>query len=313
MRIQLGYTIELDLSAPMAVVGVLNVHPSRVKDLLAPDEVQIFPQVPSESYTDAFGNRCLRFSAPQGVLRLTNSTLIEDSGDPDPVPWDAAQIPIERLPADAVQFLLASRYCEVDQLSGLAWSLFGHIPQGWPRVQAILDWVHSEVTFGYQFARSTKTAIDVSIEKRGVCRDFQHLAVTLCRAMHIPARYATGYLGDIRIPPVPGAMDFSAWFEVYLGGRWWTCDARHNVPRVGRVLMATGRDAADVALTTTFGLSWLKTFEVVSYEVTEEQPAYGLNHGQINQGQINQGQIDHGQLNHSQPCASETFTVTSMP
>jgi transglutaminase-like putative cysteine protease len=197
--------------------------------------------------------------------------LIEDSGDPDPVPLGAPRHAIEKLPPDVIQFLIASRYCEVDRLSGLAWQLFGNTPEGWPRVQAILDWVHSEVTFGYNFARSTKTAVDVSVEKQGVCRDFQHLAIALCRAMHIPARYATGYLGDIRIPPVPCPMDFSAWFEVYLGGRWWACDARHNTPRVGRVLMATGRDAADVALTTTFGLSWLKSFEVVSYELEDEQ------------------------------------------
>ena len=269
MRIRLGYRIELDISKPMAVVAVLNVHPSRVKDLLEPDEVQILPEVEVEGFTDLFGNRCVRFLAPEGTLRLSNSTLIEDSGDPDPIPVDARQIPIERLPADVVQFLLASRYCEVDQLSGLAWQLFGNTPEGWPRVQAILDWVHSQVTFGYDFARSTKTALDVSVEKQGVCRDFQHLAITLCRAMHIPARYATGYLGDIRIPPVPCPMDFSAWFEVYLGGRWWTCDARHNTPRIGRVLMATGRDAADVAITTTFGLSWLRSFEVVSYEVED--------------------------------------------
>jgi len=280
MRIQLGYTIELDLSAPMAVVAVLNVHPSRVKDLLAPDEVQILPQVQSESYFDSFGNRCVRFLAPKGIVKLSNSTLIEDSGDPDPIPWNAEQIPVEHLPPEAVQFLLASRYCEVDELSGLAWSLFGHTQQGWPRVQAILDWVHSEVTFGYEFARSTKTAFDVSTEKRGVCRDFQHLAITLCRAMHIPARYATGYLGDIRIPPVPCPMDFSAWFEVYLGGRWWTCDARHNTPRIGRVLMATGRDAADVAITTSFGLSWLRSFEVVSYEVTGDAVMHPMNSGQ---------------------------------
>jgi transglutaminase-like putative cysteine protease len=292
MRIQLGYTIELDLSAPMAVVAVLNVHPSRIKDLLEPDEVHIFPEVQPESYIDIFGNRCVRFLAPQGVLRLSNSTLIEDSGDPDPIPWNAPQIPIEQLPSEAVQFLLASRYCEVDQLSSLAWSLFGHTPQGWPRVQAILDWVHSEVTFGYEFARSTKTALDVSVEKRGVCRDFQHLAITLCRAMHIPARYATGYLGDIRIPPVPCPMDFSAWFEVYMGGRWWTCDARHNTPRVGRVLMATGRDAADVAITTSFGQSWLRSFEVVSYEVTDDPVIHPLNSDQVR--------------------ASDTLTVTSI-
>ena len=270
MQIRLGYSIELDISKPMAVVAVLNVHPSRVKDLLERDDVHILPNVPSRAFIDIFGNRCVQFQAPEGTLRLSNSTLIEDSGDPDPIPIDAPQIPIERLPADVVQFLIASRYCEVDQLSSLAWQLFGNTPEGWPRVQAILDWVHSEVTFGYHFARSTKTALDVSVEKQGVCRDFQHLAITLCRAMHIPARYATGYLGDIRIPPVPCPMDFSAWFEVYLGGRWWTCDARHNTPRIGRVLMATGRDAADVAITTTFGLSWLRSFEVVSYEVEND-------------------------------------------
>jgi transglutaminase-like putative cysteine protease len=269
MQIRLGYNIELIISKPMAVVAVLSVHPSRVQDLLEPDVVQILPEVPSEDFTDTFGNRCVRILAPQGTLRLSNSTLIEDSGEPDAIPLGARQVPIEKLPVDVIPFLLASRYCEVDELSGLAWQLFGGIPEGWPRVQAILDWVHSQVTFGYHFARPTKTAVDVSVEKQGVCRDFQHLAITLCRAMHIPARYATGYLGDIRIPPVPCPMDFSAWFEVYLEDRWWTCDARHNTPRIGRVLMATGRDAADVAITTTFGQSWLKSFEVVSYEVED--------------------------------------------
>ncbi len=269
MRIRLGYNIELEISREMAVVAVLNVHPSRVKDLLEPDVVQLLPAVPFEEFRDQFDNRCIRFVAPQGTLRLSNSTLIEDSGDSDPIPENAPQIPVEQVPVEIIPFLLASRYCEVDELSGLAWQLFGNTPEGWPRVKAILDWVHSEVTFGYHFARPTKTAVDVSMEKQGVCRDFQHLAITLCRAMHIPARYATGYLGDIRIPPVPGPMDFSAWFEVYLGGRWWTCDARHNQPRIGRVLMATGRDAADVAITTTFGLSWLKSFEVISYEADE--------------------------------------------
>jgi transglutaminase-like putative cysteine protease len=239
--------------------------------------VEISPEVPADHFIDAFGNRCLRLLAPQGTLRLSNSTLIEDSGDGDPIPWDEPQLPVERLPTDVHQFLIASRYCEVDRLSGLAWQLFGSTPEGWPRVQAIIDWVHSEVTFGYCYARSTKTALDVSIERQGVCRDFQHLAITLCRAMHIPARYATGYLGDIGIPPVPEPMDFSAWFEVYLGGRWWTCDARHNKPRVGRVLMATGRDAADVALTTTFGLSWLKKFQVISYEVMSDEENFKCN------------------------------------
>jgi transglutaminase-like putative cysteine protease len=267
MQMRLGFEIELQVSKAMAIVGVLNVHPSRQKDLLERDDVQISPSMRSESFIDGFGNRCIRFLAQPGPVRFYSSFRIEDSAEPDPVPHRAPQIPVEQLPHDVLQFLLASRYCEVDRLSDLAWQLFGNVPEGWPRVQAILDWVHSEVTFGYAFARPTKTALDVSIEKQGVCRDFQHLAIALCRAMHVPARYATGYLGDIRIPPIPGPMDFSAWFEVYLGGRWWTCDARHNKPRIGRVLMATGRDAADVAITTTFGQSWLSKFEVVSYEI----------------------------------------------
>jgi transglutaminase-like putative cysteine protease len=254
----------------MTVVTVLNVHPSRAKDLLEPDDVHISPVVSGDEYLDSFGNRCRRFLAPEGTLRLFNSTLIEDDGNPDPIPWGAQSQPIEKLPPNVIQYLLASRYCEVDRLSGLAWQLFGNTQEGWPRVQAILDWVHSEVTFGYDYAKPTKTALDVSVEKCGVCRDFQHLAISMCRAMHIPARYATGYLGDIRIPPVPAPMDFSAWFEVFLEGRWWACDARHNTPRVGRILMATGRDAADVAMTTTFGLSWLKNFSVTSYEVEQE-------------------------------------------
>jgi transglutaminase-like putative cysteine protease len=276
VQIRLGFDIELVLSRPMAVITVLNVHPSRAGDLLEPDEVTLSPECKVDEYIDGFGNKCLRFLAPQGNLRLTNSTLIDDSGDPDPVPFDAIQHPIEELPTEILQFLLASRYCEVDRMSDLAWGLFCNTEPGWPRVQAILSWVHNEVTFGYHFARPTKTALDVSIEKQGVCRDFQHLAITMCRAMHVPARYATGYLGDIGIPVVL-PMDFSAWFEVYLGGRWWTCDARHNKPRVGRVLMGVGRDAADVAITTTFGASWLNRFDVVTDEVTQSAAANAQN------------------------------------
>lgn len=273
MQIRLGYDIELDLPQPTPFVAVLNVHSSRAADLLEPDKLQISPDVPFDEYADSFGNLCTRFLAPAGRLRLFNSTLIQDSGEPDRRELNARQYPVESLPPETLQFLLASRYCEVDQLSNLAWQLFGGTAPGWPRVQAICDWVHNRVTFGYQFARPTKTAVDVSNECQGVCRDFQHLAISLCRCMHIPARYATGYLGDIGIPPVPGPMDFSAWFEVYLegpaGGGWWTCDARHNQARIGRVLMATGRDAADVAITTSFGPSWLIKFTVVSDEVTD--------------------------------------------
>ena len=270
MLIQLGYDIELDIPQPLTVVGVLNVHPSRTADLLEPDHVTVSPSIPVEEYTDTFGNRCTRFLAPQGTVRLSNSTLIRDSGEPDPVDWSASQVPVDQLPADVLQFLLASRYCEVDsQLGQLAWQLFGNTRAGWPCVQAICDYVNQHVTFGYQFARPNKTALDVFNERQGVCRDFQHLAITLCRCMNIPARYATGYLGDIGVPPAPCPMDFSAWFEVYLSGRWWTFDARHNRPRIGRVLMATGRDAADVAITTSFGPTALRKFFVVTDEVAE--------------------------------------------
>ncbi len=266
MLIRLGYDIELENSRPQAVVTALNVHPSRRADLVEPDILQVAPNVPVNAYTDSFGNLCMRISANAGPLRLWTSTLIRDTGQPDAVNRNATQAPVDQLPPEILRFLLASRYCEVDRMSDLAWQLFGTCAPGWPCVQAICDWVHREVTFGYGFARPTKTALDVSTEHRGVCRDFQHLAITLCRCMHIPARYATGYLGDIGVPAAPCPMDFSAWFEAYLSGQWWTFDARHNQPRIGRVLMATGRDAADVAMTTSFGTSWLRNFTVVTYE-----------------------------------------------
>ena len=273
MLIRLGYDIELEISLPMTVIAVLNVHPSRTKDLREPDELQISPETKSDRYLDGFGNICTRIHAPQGPLRLSGSTLIEDSGEPDVVDWNAPQVPVSQLPTETLQFMLASRYCEVDRLSDLAWQLFADTPPGWPRAQAICDWVHQHVTFGYHFARPTKTALDVYNERQGVCRDFQHLAIALCRAMHIPARYATGYLGDIGVPVV-GEMDFSAWYEVYLGDRWWSFDARNQKPRIGRVLIATGRDAADVAITTSFGVSWLNRFSVVTDEVSEATSPY---------------------------------------
>jgi transglutaminase-like putative cysteine protease len=265
--IRLGYDIQFELTSSVAMVALLNVHPSRWSDLREPDLLKVEPFVPIESYIDSFGNRCCRFTAPAGLLRLSNSTLIEDSGLPDEVNLSAGQLPIGDLPAEVLQFLLPSRYCEVDLLSPIATELFGGIEPGWGRVQAVVDWVHQKVQFGYHFARSTKTALDVYTERTGVCRDFQHLAIAFCRALNVPARYATGYLGDIGVPIAPFPMDFSAWFEVFLEGRWWTFDARHNQRRIGRVLMATGRDAADVAITTSFGMAPLKWFSVVSDEL----------------------------------------------
>jgi transglutaminase-like putative cysteine protease len=266
MRIRLGYDIQFEVPVSAPVVAMLNVHPSRAGDLLEPDLLRIEPDVKQVQYTDGFGNLCCRFTAPAGLIRLWNSTLIEDSGNPDPQAPSAREIPVEDLPPETILFLLNSRYCEVDLLSNTAAQLFGGIPPGWQRVQAVCDWVNQNVTFGYPFANPTKTALDVYRDRTGVCRDFQHLAITFCRSLNIPARYATGYLGDICVP-VTGVMDFSAWFEVYLEGRWWAFDARNNVPRVGRVLMATGRDATDVAITTSFGNARLVHFEIVTDEV----------------------------------------------
>jgi transglutaminase-like putative cysteine protease len=268
MILRLGYDIQFDLAAPVAMVALLNVHPSRVADLLEPDELLVEPAVQIDSFIDSFGNRCTRFLAQQGPLRLSNSTLISDSGLPDEVNPEAREIPVQELPHDVVRYLYNSRYCEVDRFSIIALELFGAVTPGWPRVQAICDWIHSRVSFGYQYARPTKTALDVYTERFGVCRDFQHLAVTMCRALNIPARYVTGYLGDIGVP-VTGVMDFSAWFEVYLENRWWAFDARNNQPRIGRVLIAAGRDASDVAITTSFGMANLTHFTVVTEEVQQ--------------------------------------------
>jgi len=266
MLIRLGYDIQFEIPAPVAMVAVLSVHPSREDDLHEPDQLRIHPRTQISEYIDTFGNRCTRFRAQAGTLKLSSRTLIEDSGLPDAQNPGAREHPVNKLPDETLRFLLSSRYCEVDRLSNLAAELFGGIPPGWSRVQAICDWVHSKITFGYHHARLSKTALDVLTERTGVCRDFQHLAITFCRALNIPARYATGYLGDIRVPRAPEPMDFSAWFEVYLENRWWTFDARHNRPRIGRVLIATGRDAADVAITTAFGIANLKRFTVLTEE-----------------------------------------------
>lgn len=266
MLIRVGYDIRFDLIEPAAMVAMLNVHPSRRHDLREPDVTTLEPALARDEYVDSFGNLCTRFVAPPGTVQLTGTSLMSDSGEPDARDLDAAQIPVGELPPEVLRFLMASRYCEVDLLSHTATDLFGSLAPGWPRVQAICDWVYRKVTFSYPHARPTRTALDVFAERVGVCRDFQHLAVTLCRCLNIPARYATGYLGDIGVPP-SGLGDFSAWFEVYLGGRWWTCDARHNARRIGRVLIATGRDATDVAMTTSFGAARLSHFTVVTSEV----------------------------------------------
>jgi len=249
------------------MILALSIHHSRSADLVCPDILLTNPALPVTAYHDMFGNWCSRIVAPQGRCVLRTDALVNDSGLPDPVaPW-VMQTPVEHLPESTLVFLLGSRYCETDQLSDTAWQLFGRGPTGWARVQAICDFVHQHITFGYQFARRTRTAWEAYNEKCGVCRDYAHLAIALCRCMNIPARYCTGYLGDIRIAQIPGPMDFAGWFEAYLGDRWYTFDARNNTPRIGRILMARGRDACDVALASTFGPNTLLRFNVWADEV----------------------------------------------
>jgi transglutaminase-like putative cysteine protease len=275
ITLRIGFDIQFAIPAPVAVVALLNVHPTREGDLLGPDEIRVEPAAELDTFIDSFGNRCSRLLAQPGALRLSSSALIRDSGRPDEVNREAREVPVNELPPDVLRYLYNSRYCEVDRFSMIALELFGNVAPGWARVQAVCDWVHTKISFGYQYARPSKSALDVYTERFGVCRDFQHLAVTLCRALNIPARYATGYLGDIGVPASATPMDFSAWFEAYLGDRWWTFDARHNCPRIGRVLMATGRDASDVAITTSFGMAELSHFTVVTEEVPQRQATGG--------------------------------------
>jgi transglutaminase-like putative cysteine protease len=267
MLIKVGFDIEYTAVNPTPMVIMLSIHPSRIGDLVGPETIVAEPNVPISFYHDSFGNFCGRLTAPSGGVRLIGNALVRDSGLADEVAPFARQSPIEALPNECLLYLMASRYCETDKLADIAWALFKDTPLGWPRVKAICDFVHSHLEFGYAHANPGKTAFDAYTQKRGVCRDFAHLAVTLCRCMNIPARYVTGYLGDIGVPVDPAPMDFSGWFEAYLSGRWYTFDARHNQPRIGRILMGTGRDAADVALTTSFGHVDLRKFTVFTYEV----------------------------------------------
>ncbi len=267
MRIRIGYELVYEFPKPTPMILTLSVHYSRASDLIRPDHLISNPSVPVVAYRDGFGNWCSRLVAPQGRLRLSADALIQDSGWPDAVVPNTWQIDVQNLPEETLVFLLGSRYCETDQLSDLAWKLFGQTPMGWARVQAICDFVHHHIKFGYEHASATKTALQVYHSRSGVCRDYAHLAIAFCRCMNIPARYCTGYLGDIGMPPPYGTMDFAGWFEAWLGGAWYTFDARNNQPRIGRVLIARGRDAADVAISTCFGENKLESFRVWTDEV----------------------------------------------
>ncbi|MBC7584716.1 MAG: transglutaminase family protein [Tardiphaga sp.] len=275
MQIFAGYDIAFQCYQETPMILMLSIHPSREADLLTPHRVTFSQDVQARDYLDMFGNTCTRIIAPPGLTEIRNDFLISDSGLPDEVNLDARQTPIAELPDDVLVYLLGSRYCDTQKLSDLAWSMFGHVPGGWSRVQAIVDYAHERIDFSYHHARNDRTASEGHDERVGVCRDYAHLAVTLCRCMNIPARYCTGYLGDIGVPIDPAPMDFSAWFEVFLDGRWYTFDARHNHPRIGRVVIARGRDAADVAISTAFGAAPLARFTVITDEVKTETPAVG--------------------------------------
>ncbi len=269
MQIRIGYEIEFEQQEPVPMVTLLKLRPEEISKLTGSESFGISPPLDLHEYTDTFGNRCQRLTAPPGKLLLTSDQRVEVSDAPDPVVREAVQHPIEDLPDETLLYLLGSRYCEVDELLPTAWKLFGETKPGWERVEAISTEVHSHVTYDYGRTHPRKTARQVYEDGGGVCRDFQHLAVTFCRCMNLPARYVSGYLGDIQVTPLPTPMDFHAWFQVYLGGRWYDFDARHNAPRIGRVAMAYGRDAVDVALTTSFGMNTLTKFKVTAEEVTE--------------------------------------------
>jgi transglutaminase-like putative cysteine protease len=267
MIIRAGFDIAFELAQPTPMVLMLSVHPSRMKDLLTDPRISVSPGLPMHDYRDTFGNQCTRVLASAGLVQFRSLFDIRDTGFPDEVREDARRHAVEELPDETLLYLMGSRYCDTQKLSDFAWRTFPYSGSGWETVQAICDFTHSQIEFGYRHARDDRTAFDAFNERVGVCRDFAHLAVALCRCMNIPARYCTGYLGDIGVPADPAPMDFSAWFEAYIGGQWFTFDARHNRPRIGRIVMARGRDAADVAISTSFGRTRLAQFKVHTYEV----------------------------------------------
>jgi transglutaminase-like putative cysteine protease len=273
MLIRVGFDIAYSCPQPVATVLKLGIEHGRTPDLIEPDRLIVEPYAPLREFTDSFGNRCVRLVSSAGVTRLKTSAFVRDSGLPDVVRPDAREVPVQELPTDVLRYLVGSRYCEVDKLGSFAWAQFGTVKPGWTRVQAIFDFVHNHLEFGYPHARATRSAAEGLEERLGVCRDFTHLSIALLRAMNIPARYCNGYLGDIGVPPDPAPMDFNAWTEVYLDGHWYTFDARHNMPRIGRIVVARGLDAADIPMIHTFGPHWLQEFTVMTDEVAEESQA----------------------------------------
>ena len=269
MRIRVGYEFIYSFPQPTPMILTVSIHYSRASDIIVPDHLTTEPLVPVSTFRDGFGNLCSRIVAPAGQIRIKSTGLVRDTGLLDVVVPYTQQHAVKDLPEETLGYLLGSRYCETDLLSPIAWQLFGQSLRGWPLVQTICDYVHNRITFDYQSARSTRTAWESYNERSGVCRDFAHLAIAFCRCMNIPARYCTGYLGDTGTLPPYGVPDLAAWMEVYLSGEWYIFDPRNNVPRIGRVLIARGRDAADVAIATTFGPNTLESFKIWTDEVAE--------------------------------------------
>ena len=269
MLIRYGYDIEFFCPQPVLVVTLLDAHPDHAQNVKTLGPFEVRPHINQQSFVDAYGNQVTHFVAPFGVTRIARDAVYESDGAHQPVVPDAQEVPLDQVPPEYLMYLLGSRYCETDKMSAIAWGLFGHTPPGWSRVQAICDFVNQHLTFGYQYARSTRTAVEAFEERVGVCRDFAHLAVTFCRCMNIPTRYANGFLGDIGVPPDPAPMDYNAWLEVYLDHRWYIFDARHNEPRIGRITVARGRDATDIPLLNSFGPHILNSFRVWTDQINE--------------------------------------------
>jgi transglutaminase-like putative cysteine protease len=267
-RVKVGYELVYECVQPTPMILLLRIHPSMVTSPVVPDPIATTPFVPISTFRDGFGNICTRIVAPPGPIRMSTDAIIRCSAEPDKVAASARQVPVQSLPEETLMFLLGSRYCETDRLSQAAWDLFGKTSEGWARVQAICDYVHRHITFGYEHASSMKSALEAFQQGKGVCRDYAHLAIAFCRCMNIPARYCTGYLSDIGVPPPHSPMDFAGWFEAYLDGQWYTFDPRNNQPRVGRILIARGRDASDAAISSTFGPNTLKQFKIWTDEVS---------------------------------------------
>ncbi len=267
LRVRVGCDLVYDSPAPSPMLFLVRPF-ERYHHTLVEERRTVEPDVAVDEITDAFGNTMWRLVAPVGPVRLSYDAVCDAPASADPVFADMPKTPIERLPGEVLAYIQPSRHCQSDLLIADAWELFGNVEGGWAQVQAVCDWIHTNIEYA-KGSTSATSSIDVYRERRGVCRDFAHLGVTLCRALNFPARYVCGYLPDIGVPPDPTPMDFHAWFEVYIDGAWRTFDARHNRRRTGRVLVATGRDAVDVALTTIFGASRLTSIRVWADQVDD--------------------------------------------